>query len=311
MTSRTEAKEFEDLVARIEQIAAPKRATVKARDRILNAVTGRYQEVDVSIRYRIGTVDVLITIECRKHRRKSDVRWIQELVTKRADLHISKTIAVSAKGFSRPARRAAKTHDIELRTISEISARDLQGWFLPTGVVHVFRKIEQIQCTVYLECKDGGPTDYGLKPPNEFEPVFYHDKIHSPFPAVTLFHLYELTHEEKFWSIPLDGSMTKIEFGIAGKLSIDGVPSQITIMGPEGRYAVHFVHLTGLVGYEVAECELESGKHHRYSLPGGEIQRSTFDAQLFGLPFEFEHQHGPQGEDHVAFRVVADKKRKA
>ncbi|MBU6390743.1 MAG: restriction endonuclease [Planctomycetota bacterium] len=308
MTTRTEAKEFESLVARIEEIAAPRGATVTINDRIRNSITNSLQEVDVSIRYRIGSVDIVISIECRKCSRKSDVRWIQELVTKRADLHINKTIAVSATGFSKAARQAAKIHDIEIRTIFEISAKDLQDWFLPTGAVHIFRKIEQMKCVVYLECTDGGPTDYGLETRDEFEPIFFHEKIQSPFPAATLFHLYELSNDEKFCSIPLDGTMTKFEFGISGNLTVGGVPGKLTVKAPVGRYAIHFVHFTALVGYEVASCEPDSGKHHRYTLPSGEIQRSTFPAELFGLPFEFEHLHGPHGEDRVSYRVLNHKK---
>lgn len=309
MTTRAEAKRFEELIARIEGIAAPRHATVTAPDRIRNVVTGYLQEVDASIRYRIGTVDVIISIECRKRTRKPDVRWIQELVTKRADLRINKTIAVSATGFSKAAHRAAEMHDIELRNISEISAKDLADWFLLTGVVHVFRKIEDIECVVYLECTDEGPTDYGLKARDAFEPIFYHDKIRSPFPAATLFHLYELSNEKEFWSLPLDGTMKRVVFRISGNLRGGGIASRLTVKAPQGRYAVHSVRLSALVGYEVAVCEPSSGKHHRYTFPSGEIQRSTFNAELFGLPFEFEHQHGSDGENHVAFRVLNDDKK--
>lgn len=310
MTTQTEAKQFEALVARIEQVFAQNGVKVTTPDRIRNSVTDTLQEVDVSIRSRVVTTDVLITIECRKRSKKDDVRWIQELVTKRADLRINKTIAVSATGFTKAARRAAHKHDIELRIISEISVRDIQGWFLTTGVAHVFRKIEQIECVVYLECTDGEPTDYGMKARDEFEPIFYHDKIQSPFSAATLFHLYELNHDDTFCSVPYDGTLTNVMFGIDGNLSVNGTSAKLSVKGPEGRYAVHFVLFTALVGYEVAECELDSGKHLRYTLPSGEIQLSTFNAQLFGLPFEFEHLHSPHSEDHVSFRVLKDEKNK-
>ncbi len=59
-------REFEKRVARIEAALAPSGAVVKSPDRVRDLVTGSYREVDASIRYKVGTVPVLITIECRK-----------------------------------------------------------------------------------------------------------------------------------------------------------------------------------------------------------------------------------------------------
>ena len=297
MATSPDWRQFEELVARIEAIASPRAATVTSPDRIQDIITGQMREVDASIRYRIGTVDILITIECRKRSRRADDTWIEQLAIKRAKIGAAKTIAVSATGFSESAHRTAAQHGIELRTLSEVSPAHLQSWFLPTGVVHVFRKIEQIECVVYLECTDGDPTDYGLKPPDEFEPIFFHDKIKSPFPAATLFHLIEMMEEEKFLALPLDGTLTEIGFRINGC-------GALSVKGNEHRLAVHHVRLSAKVGYEVAALDLQDGKHHRYVAPdGSEVQHTTFEAQLFGLPFEFEHQTGSQGSSHAAFRV--------
>jgi hypothetical protein len=297
MTTTPDWRQFEELVARIEAIASPRAASVRSPDRVRDIVTGQMREVDASIRYRVGTVDILITIECRKRGRRADDTWIEQLATKRAKIGAAKTIAVSAAGFSDSAHRTAAQHGIELRTLSEVTPGDLQNWFLPTGVVHVFRKVEQIECVVYLECTDGGPTDYGLKAADEFEPIFFHDKIKSPFPAATLFHLVEMMEEEKFWTLPFDGTLTEVGFKINGR----GV---LSVKGTENRLAVHHVRLSAKVGYEVADLSLQDGKHHRYVAPdGSEVQHTTFEAQLFGLPFEFEHQADSQGSNHAAFCV--------
>jgi hypothetical protein len=67
-----EWREFEKLAARIERALSPIGAVVKAGDWIKNNLTGRKRQVDVSIRYSIGTVPILITVECRKRRHKQD-----------------------------------------------------------------------------------------------------------------------------------------------------------------------------------------------------------------------------------------------
>lgn len=58
-----EWKDFEQLVARIEKDAGPFGLVVTSPDRILCKITGRKREVDVSIRGRAGTTNILITIE--------------------------------------------------------------------------------------------------------------------------------------------------------------------------------------------------------------------------------------------------------
>ena len=57
-------REFEKLIARIEQAMAPLDAAVRSPDRIPDKVTGELREVDASIRYKVGTCPILITIEC-------------------------------------------------------------------------------------------------------------------------------------------------------------------------------------------------------------------------------------------------------
>lgn len=299
MSHSRDWRAFERLVARIETVASPRGAIVKSPDHLPDLVTRKMREVDASIRYRIGSVDILITIECRKRTRKADDTWIEQLATKRSKVGAAKTIAVSSRGFTNSATQTARHHGIELRTLSEVPPKDLEDWFLPpAGVVHIFRKIEQMKCVVFLECSDGGPTDYGLVPRDEIEPIFYHDKIHSPFPAATLFHLHELLAPEAFASVPLDGTLTQVKFGLDGR----GV---LSVTGKGNRLAVHHVRMSAMVGYEVADLPLEAGQHLRYVSPDGqEIRRTTFEAKLFDLPFEFEHQEDSQGEGHhVAFRV--------
>ena len=184
MDTSTEWRQFEQLVARIEEAAGPRGATVTSPDRIRDLITGRLREVDASIRYRIGTVDILITVECRKRSRRADDTWIEQLSTKRKKLGAAKTIAVSAKGFSESAVLTAHHHGIELRTLAAAAQKDLEAWFLPTGgVCHVFRDVDRLECVVFLQCSDGNPLDYGLKMPDTFEPVFHHTLIRSRFPA--------------------------------------------------------------------------------------------------------------------------------
>ena len=67
-----EWREFEQLVARIEQTLAPQGAVVTSPDHVKDLYTGQDREVDATIRFRVGTVPILITVECRKRDRVQD-----------------------------------------------------------------------------------------------------------------------------------------------------------------------------------------------------------------------------------------------
>ncbi|SRR6266849_288983 len=128
-------KEFEQLVARIEQAIAPSGAELKSPDQLPDKVTGELREVDVSIRYKVGTCPILITIECRDRIKVEDVTWIEQLAEKKRSIGASMTLAVSSIGFSAPAIKKALAVGIEIRTLDEMIAEDFKDWLAVQHVV--------------------------------------------------------------------------------------------------------------------------------------------------------------------------------
>ena len=59
----------------------PTGAVIKSPDYIPDIFTGQAREIDVSIRCKIGSVEILITVECRDRVRTEDVTWIEQLAT--------------------------------------------------------------------------------------------------------------------------------------------------------------------------------------------------------------------------------------
>jgi Restriction endonuclease len=145
-------REFEELVARFEEVLAPLGATVKSPDYIKDQVTGQQREVDASIRDTERNSDHLITLECRDHKRGQDVRWIEQLATKRRDIGASKTVAVSRRGFSSAAKAKARHYEIVLRRISEITDADIIRVWGGLGITIVFPEFALIG----LELTDEG-----------------------------------------------------------------------------------------------------------------------------------------------------------
>lgn len=153
------SKEFEELAARLEAALAPEGARVKSPDRIRDQFTGQYREVDASIRYTIGSSDILITIECRDRSRTQDVTWIEQLATKRVHVRADRTIAVSSSPFTEAALLAAKTHGISTRLISEVTDADVRSQVdtLEVSINSTNIAIRQLQLN-YVDQIDPSPT---------------------------------------------------------------------------------------------------------------------------------------------------------
>ncbi len=121
-------REFEKLVALLESHLVPRGATIRSPDHIPDKITGEPREVDISVRYQVGSVPILITIECRKREATQDTTWIEQLAQKRNDIGASVTVAVSSRRFTKPAIKKARFYNIETRLLKEVSEEAIKSW---------------------------------------------------------------------------------------------------------------------------------------------------------------------------------------
>ena len=305
MTTRPKWKTFEELVGGIESIAGPRGAVVTRDDHLRDQITGELRQVDVSIRVRAGTTDILILIECRAHGRTQDVTWVEEMVTKLRNLGVSKIILVSLSGFSAAAKKKAEHYSIDLRELAEIPVDEIEDWFLPHGIVHLFRVVDQAKCSVLLVTNSSTPIEI-----DAMAPVLVHNLVHTPFPAVALLNFYDMRHPKRLWAVPLDGTKTRLTLDFRGA-DPDLIPVPLGVPKPEqtqlrllrdGRQSdVSSLTLSFLVSYEATAFDRSEGRHHTYGAPGGpKIQHSEFDGIALGLPVTFEHQ---LGDGHLSANV--------
>jgi len=91
--------------------------------------------VDVSLRGKVGSTDVLIILECRDRKSSEDVTWIEQLATKRDDIGANKAIAISSTGFTSGAKLKANSKNIELRTIEDINIDTISNWFISKNII--------------------------------------------------------------------------------------------------------------------------------------------------------------------------------
>ncbi len=122
-------KEIQDLVAYFERELAGQGIIIKSPDWIWDKFALTKREVDISLKKQEASEDVLIIFEVRDWNAVQDITWIEQLVTKKKHLCANHLIAVITSDFSKSARNVAEKYDIEIRLISEVTAKDIGLWF--------------------------------------------------------------------------------------------------------------------------------------------------------------------------------------
>jgi len=126
-----QGRELELLIKRLEKHNLPDGAKIKSPDYIADKITGQKREVDATIRYKLGTNEILIGFECRDRNSVEDSTWIEQIRCKHEDLNTTKVIAISSERFTKPALVKAKHYGISARIIEEITENDLRNWISP------------------------------------------------------------------------------------------------------------------------------------------------------------------------------------
>lgn len=87
---------------------------------LADRITGEPREVDVTATATIGSHQIVLSVECRDHRRPADTPWVESMAQKHANLDTSKLVLWSRSGFTAPAAAKAKFLNIDT-----VSARDV------------------------------------------------------------------------------------------------------------------------------------------------------------------------------------------
>lgn len=224
--------------------------------------------------------------------------WIEQLATKRSKLGASKTIAVSARGFSQPAVDSAGRYGIELRTLQPITGGEIDHWIGSDGFVHYYRSVTDIQCDV--EAETGQTVSF-----HGMEPRFREPNVHGLFPAATFLSFIELKNPEAFSNISLDGVPVPFEFNLKGDdESLVPVPlgerrkkGPLTVEISSDSCPVKSIRLRLHVAHVSQRVHPTDGRHFAYG-PPDEAQHvvSAYPTEMFGMPVEIEHHSGKDAD---------------
>jgi hypothetical protein len=264
-------RDFEQLVARIEQCLVPKGAVVKSPDRIRDKVTNELREVDASIRFQVGSTPILIAIECRKRKPVQDVTWIEQLATKSASIGAARMIAVSATGFSDSAVKLAQLHGIELRQFEDRIGEEIVQKFL--SGFHINMIVTDYHTRSIMFTLDGGQK---LRPEDsapELMDALKRDGVNAVVAtevvtgsALTIEHMM---HEVDDSKAPLDGP------AITVRAAASFTPGAVTVSTKQGPRFLSEIEV--IADFSRKTVPLPARSLYEYSTPDSPI-RHTIDA---------------------------------
>lgn len=99
-------------------------ATVTESKMFTDRLTKRKREVDVCIEGHIGGHPVVVSVECRDHKRAADVQWVDAMKTKHERLPTNALILASRSGFTPEARTAAAIYGIQTFSLEDVDTVD-------------------------------------------------------------------------------------------------------------------------------------------------------------------------------------------
>jgi len=151
-------RDFEKLVAMLEQQLGPQGVIIKSPDYFIGRESQKRRESDISLRHKIGSSEVLLIVECRQRKDRQDVRWVDEVISKVRDIGADKALIVSSIGFSKGAKNRAKANNIEYRTLKEVKPEEFGSWL---GVLEVeYRNPKVNFLTIVVELSYPIPSDF-------------------------------------------------------------------------------------------------------------------------------------------------------
>jgi len=145
------SEQFEQMTARIHKLLEGQEADVQWNEKIPDPDNPKQpRQIDVLVRKG----ELLNFIECRIHKEKQDVTWIEELIGRRISLNADAVIAVSANGFTSGAIKKAAKYGILLNDLFSLTDDEIESWAKSIRVSIFFYKYDEFEITLYFELDD-------------------------------------------------------------------------------------------------------------------------------------------------------------
>ena len=151
--------DFELMVTRIHEVLEGENAQVEWNERIPDPDNpSQPRQIDVTIRKG----DLFNIVECRLHKEKQDVKWIEELIGRRLSLEADSVTAVSSSGFTSGAIRKAIRYGVTLNDTVDISHDYIAKWARNIDMTLLFYRYESFDVKLKIDAHQLNGLDISL-----------------------------------------------------------------------------------------------------------------------------------------------------
>lgn len=253
-----ESEEFELMVTRIHEVLEGENAQVEWNERIPDPDNPtQNRQIDVTIRKG----NLFNIVECRLHKQKQDVKWIEELIGRGLSLEADSVTAVSSSGFTLGAIKKARKFGVILNDLVDISDEYILQWSRSIDITLLFYRYESFKVKLKIDSRNMNGLNI-----SQFQEEF---QKYVGFNTVFTAHLDPV--EEKLNPLLKENRDKEIKFNVEFKIE-DFILDHVAIEGIE----------TQGVAY-VESMKLTIPSHIAYGNPDNEGSGRNVLIQKFNL----------------------------
>jgi hypothetical protein len=249
------SNEFQEVVY-IIQTHLSDDAVVRESEELLDLQTGAKREVDVCVHSTVAGYDVIVSVECRDHRRPQSVGWVDEMHTKHQRLPTNLLVLASSSGFTKEALAVAEKYGIETVVPGSIDQKfgaDVTRRLDALWIKGVSATVQRVVATV--EPSDGLPEQRVVLLPDNL--LFSSDgqELTSALDLASTIlkkadfrdSMRDATGEEKSFYLELDAARLREETSVEMFLRKEDVPEpflrRVTRLEVSGPVIVHVARM--------------------------------------------------------------------
>lgn len=157
-----------------------------------DSITGEKREVDIVIESKFGSHNIVLSIECRDHKRKCDTPWIESMKSKHDSLPTSKLVLWSASGFYKPA--LLKAEKLNIDTVTPDNIDEVEWSKLSKSLINGTIELLESELSFFIDVEDDDKEKVRFDN-NEFNYVLQEFESGNTFDIQSLKHF--IAHDPK------------------------------------------------------------------------------------------------------------------
>jgi len=282
-------RSFERLIARIQK-SVHDRAEIGINEKLKDIDTGRFRQIDITIRLSDGPTQFLGIVEVRDRSRPIGVRYVEEIFGKKRSVRADAAFLVSKSGFTKTAITKAKQLAIRALSYEDAQSADWSNWLQCRTFSVLTRKYDKPVVTLFEHGKKNKAIEISPNCLTEIEKdktaKIILDENGNPLLSLPelINKIVNIFGERPFKNIPEDGTRIKTPLLYNGKFE-----PRIYLKAKDGR-----IRQIGNVRIEVElylECKEYPIMLTRYKEAGSInsiAELATTDVNILGKKYRFE-----------------------